>query len=94
MKDGQRPAEVLQRRLVNQNGGGKTGANFVTLITWTPGVQRTGWFSRSEPLKVFVNPKAVRISSASGNPDYTKNESRNQLHQRCLPGRPAPRGAR
>ena len=42
------------------------------------GVQRTGWLaSRSEPLKVFVNPKAVAISSPSGNPDYTKNESRN-----------------
>ena len=63
---------------VNQNGGGKTGANFVTpyyLDTWRSENRLVS--SRSEPLKVFVNPKAVRISSASGNPDYTKNESRN-----------------
>ena len=63
---------------VNQNGGGKTGANFVTpyyLDTWRSENRLVS--SRSEPLKVFVNPKAVAISSPSGNPDYTKNESRN-----------------
>lgn len=62
----------------NQNGYGKTGANFVTpyyLDTWRSENRLVS--SRSEPLRIFVNPKAGPIMSDSGNPNFQDNESRN-----------------